>query len=240
MAETTDILLPPPFRLLQDRTGTAAALARAAAEAGAEPGTMAWTRDAALFDCAVVLAPGMPLATARPMLHVGMVALGDTLAVLAPPNRPIGHRWPDRVMVDGAGIGRLALAAPAGAAPDAVPDWLVLAVTLRIAFDAGDTAPGRRPDSTALVEEGFEGVEGAVLIESFSRHLLYWTDRWERDGFAPVGETWLARLDRPDPDRRYRLDPASGDLLLLEEGGLPPSRATLAEALAASAPSEER
>lgn len=230
-----DILLPPPFELRMIASGDALAAARDAVAAGAGAGTLVWAPRPDLFDCAVVLEPETPLVKARPVIHVALVALGDTLAALGPPNKPIAYGWPDRIAVDGGTVGGVRLVAPPDAAADAVPDWLVVGATLRLAFDAQHT-PGQDPGRTALHEEGFGDLDAPMLVESFSRHLLYWMDRWESDGFVPVGETWLSRLaDRPGGDgAKHGLDPVTGDLLILDGASPRPQRRPLDAALAAS------
>lgn len=235
MAFATDgLLLPPLYRLLTIDAGEALPRACAAATDGADAGTLVWARRADLFDCAVVLEPEMPLDRARPVVYVAMLGLGDALAALGPPQTPINYAWPDRVEVDGGVVGGVRLAAPPAAAGDAVPDWLVLGATLRIA-GRDPTEPGRQVARTALLEEGFEDLDAPTLLESYSRHLLYWMNRWEAEGFAPVGEAWLSRLSGSGDDGAVKrgLDPAAGDLLLLDGAAPRPRRQSLAAALAA-------
>src|SRR2546422_527345 len=92
--------LPPPFRLLALReVGDAVAHARAhAAELGA--GTLVFVGRFDLAEFAVVLEPDEPLAAARLAFYAGMVALGNALAALAPPEKPITIAWPDAVNID--------------------------------------------------------------------------------------------------------------------------------------------
>src|SRR5215831_1756696 len=89
--------LPPPFRLITLReVGDAFAHAqRIAATEGA--GTLVHVGRFDLAEFAVVLEPEEPLCIARRALYAGVVALGDALAVYAPPERPIGFEWPGAV-----------------------------------------------------------------------------------------------------------------------------------------------
>jgi hypothetical protein len=102
--------LPPAFRLVTLRElGDAAAHARKIApKAGA--GTLVWVRrfDAAEF--AVVLEPSEPLKSARRAIYAGMAALGDALAIQAPPEVPISFDWPDAIRIDAALVGGCRLA----------------------------------------------------------------------------------------------------------------------------------
>src|SRR5262245_48684055 len=93
--------LPPPFRLITLReVGDAFAHAqRVAPTEGA--GTLVQVGRFDFVEFAVVLEPEEPLSTARRTLYAGLCALGDALAVHAPPERPISFDWPDAVRVDG-------------------------------------------------------------------------------------------------------------------------------------------
>src|SRR5271169_6930556 len=87
--------LPPPFRAVALReVGDAFAHAiRIAPDSGA--GTLVHVGRFDLAEFAVVLEPEEPLRTARRTLYAGMAALGDALAALAPPEKPISFAWPD-------------------------------------------------------------------------------------------------------------------------------------------------
>src|SRR5690349_17339066 len=123
--------LPPPFRLLTLReAGDAFAHGMSiAAEAGA--GTLVWVGRFDLVEFALVLEPDEPLRTARRTVYAGMSALADALLAHAPPEKLITFDWPDAIFVEGGLIGGSRLGWPAGAAEDAVPDWLVFGATLR-------------------------------------------------------------------------------------------------------------
>lgn len=225
--------LPPLFHgITLGEGGDAFAHATAiAAEAGA--GTLVLARGGLAFDCAVVLEPAMPLARARIALHVGLTALADTLALIAPPEHPIGFRWPDTVMIDGARLGGVRLAhAPVAdniqAGDLQAPDWIVLNAMLRLAEPPG-IETGAFLDRTSLEQQGFEEVDAPRLAERFARHLMAGLYTWQEEGFAKVAETWLARLADPEAAQRG-LDP-SGDLLLRDAAGVE-TRRPLAPALA--------
>ncbi|MFQ3622892.1 MAG: biotin/lipoate--protein ligase family protein [Acetobacteraceae bacterium] len=220
--------LPPLYRevALREAGDAFAHACRIAAASGA--GTLVWSRSPRLLDVAVVLEPAMPLARARAALFVGLGALADALAVHAPPENPIRFVWPDLVEINGAAAGGVRLAW-ADVAEGGVPDWLVVHAGLRLAFDEG-VEPGSRPGVTSLAEEGFGGVEAGLLVESFARHLMAGLHDWLDQGFRPLAERYLSRLDRPRAARRG-LDP-SGDLVLVgEDGG--DRRLALGPALAA-------
>lgn len=168
---------------------------RRAASGDAGAGDVFWSQSHDDLDVATVLEPEVGASEAREMLFVAMVALGDCIGALSPPEVGIFYRWPGMVLANGAEVGRvqLALADPdAGLAP---PQWLVVHVTLAIhpARDAPD--PGADIDCTTLWDEGCGGLNRNTLLESYSRHLKTWIHRWETEGARPVREAWLARAE---------------------------------------------
>jgi len=221
--------LPPGFREVALReAGDAFAHAKAiAGEEGA--GTVVHVGRFDLAEFALVLEPDEPLRTARRALYAGSVALGDALAVFAPPERPVEFVWPDTVQVDGGLVGGVRLAWPRGAAEDAVPDWLVFGVMIRTVA-IGETEPGLRPISAALDEEGFDDVGAGRLAESFARHFMVALDAWKEAGFGVVARNYLERLAR-EPGVRREIDD-NGDLLIRRTPPAPAERLALLPKLA--------
>ena len=203
--------LPPPFRLvaLREAGDAFAHASNHADELGGGSVVFVGRYDIAEF--AVVLEPEEPLAGARRVFYAGMVALGDALAALAPPETPIEIAWPDALHIDGGLVGGGRLGWPDDAAEGAVPDWLVFGAVIRIAPLRRDE-PGMHKLGTALADEGFGDVGAERLVEGFARHLMAGLDRWQEAAFAPLAADYLARL-RPEPGARRSLD-ASGDLLI--------------------------
>jgi biotin-(acetyl-CoA carboxylase) ligase len=201
-----------------------------AAERGA--GTLAWVRSAARAEAAVVLEPEMPLAAARLAFLAAANALADALAAFGPPEIPVEFAWPGRLLVNGAGCGTVRLAAPPGAAEDAMPDWLVVGMEVRLTLSL-PMEPGEVPDLTALTEEGWEPLSATELTAAWARHLMAGLDDWQARGPKRLSERYLARLaeSRDLPGLRRGIDPATGDLVLEQEGAR--SRRALAEALRA-------
>lgn len=223
--------LPPLFRPLALReAGDAFAHACAhAAELGA--GALVHVGRFDLAEFAVVLEPDEPLRAARRALYAGMVALGDALAALAPPEKPIAIDWPDAIYVDCGLVGGGRLGWPDDTAEDAVPDWLVFGAMIRTASPGGGE-PGLHPLATALDAEGFQDAGPERLVEGFARHFMAATDRWREDGFAAVGRDYLARL-KPERGARYDIG-ENGDLALRRAAGV--TRRRLRQALAAEIP----
>ncbi len=219
-----------PLREAGDAMARATALA---AEHGA--GTLAWVRSSARIEAAVVLEPEWPLAAARGVVFAAVSALADALAAFGPPEVPVTFRWPAAVFIHGGQIGTARIAWPAGAAADAVPDWVVVGVEARLAFPRG-WEPGHGLHQTALAEEGWnlEEATNAELTAAWARHLMANLAALARpDGFRRMAERFLARLESDErmEGARRGLDPATGDLVLDRDGGR--SRLSLLEALGA-------
>jgi hypothetical protein len=202
---------------------------RVAAQEGA--GTLVHVGRFDLAEFAVVLEPAESLRTARRAIYAGLAALGDALAVHAPPERPLTFDWPDAVRVDGALVGGARLGWPPDCDEEAPPDWLVFSAMIRTVA-MGEGEPGLRPLASALDEEGFD-LDGGRLLESFSRHFMTALDAWQAHGFDELAKGYLARLP---PARGVRREIAeNGDLLLRPmasvTGGKDAGRHSLVEAL---------
>lgn len=212
-----------PFRHLGD--GDLAADAAQAAAAGADPASLFWRDSAERMECAIVLAPDRPLSEALAAVHIGMVALGDCLGALVPPQVEVLFGWPDRLLVNGALAGGITLTVDPAAwenrQGDPVPDWAVLSVTLAMTPDAGAPEPGLIRQRTTLFDEGCGELTTGDLLESFSRHFLLWTNRYVTDGFRPIAENWLPRAaKRGAPvELNFANKSWSGTLLGLDESG---------------------
>ena len=206
--------LPPLYRAIGLRE-VGDAFARAVEIAPIEgAGTLVWTRRFDLVEVAIVLEPDEPLATARRAFFAGMNAAADALAAHCPPDKPIMFAWPDTILLDGGLIGGARLAWPHDADEREPPAFLVFGLMLRLMMHSGagsrDYAAPR--DHTSLEAEGFEILDPAAVIASFSRHLMAEIDRWQSEGFGKVGADYLARLS-PEKGARRGID-GNGDLLV--------------------------
>jgi biotin-(acetyl-CoA carboxylase) ligase len=174
-----------------------------AAEAGA--GTLVWAPAPDVLALAVVLEPDAPLPDARRAFFVGMAALGDALASACAPEREILFDWPDGVFYDAARLGGARIAFAPGD-EGVVPDWAVFGVEL-IRARPGLPEAGLKPQSTSLMEEGFDPDD--VIVESFARYLMLYADHWTHSGFGPIVESYLNRLRGAGREARIGRD---GDL----------------------------
>ncbi|SLN60560.1 biotin/lipoate--protein ligase family protein [Oceanibacterium hippocampi] len=190
--------LPPLFHpvILTDPSATLDAAATAAAD-GADPGTLFWAPDPSRAIFAVVLGPENEMRVSRGVVHVAALALGSALGALIPPEVAVTYRWPDRIIVNGLPAARLALLGPE-AAESAVPDWLVLGVSVAIGGELPPPDAQGRLRSTTLEAESCIGLRPDMLIASFARYLMSWMRRWEEDGFEMIATEWLGRADGRD------------------------------------------
>lgn len=186
------------------------ACARAAAGAlGA--GDVVWSRNASRLDMAIVLEPDVPLERAVQMMPLAMVAAGDCIGALTPPQVGVTFGWPDKINVNGAAAGLVRAGVDGGAALDEIPRWLVIGIRLRLRREAGEGEPGDTPDVTWLAEEGGGELTRTDLIESYSRHLLTWINTWQDDGFHAVHDSWMFRA--ADRDSETTVVAAEGQII---------------------------
>jgi BirA family transcriptional regulator, biotin operon repressor / biotin---[acetyl-CoA-carboxylase] ligase len=124
-----------------------------------------------------------------------MVACGDAVGAIGPPELALQYRWPTTILANGAQVGRARLALPAASDPAAVPAWMVAGVEMAMLGAPDRLEPGLLPEQTTLWDEGCADMDPVSLVESISRHFLAWLNIWQDDGFAPVHEAWLARCE---------------------------------------------
>lgn len=181
-----------PFAVKSPDDPVSAALV-AIGKGEAEAGSLYWARATSAAHCAIVFEPEHPLSTSAQALVVGMVAIGDAIGAIGPPNLGITYGWPGAIYANGATVGEMHLLAPAGLQTADTPEWLILELNIAIKSDQVTHEPGEDASRTELWEEGAGDLDRTRIIESFSRHLLTWLDTWEADGFRQVHELWVFR-----------------------------------------------
>lgn len=182
----------PPLMWGEDAPGDAFDHAVARATLGCDAGLVAYRLGAQTLETALVFAPEVPLAKAMAMFPLCGVGLQNALGALAPPEVSVHLGWEGKMYINGARCGEFRAVA-SDTAPDQVPDWLVIGFTLPLVPPSEET--GLTPDQTALFAEGCADVSPPALVESWSRHVLNWLNRWETEGVAPLHAEWrgLAR-----------------------------------------------
>ena len=153
------------------------------ASKGCDAGTILYDISPENLRAAIVLAPEVPLGHAAAMLPLTAVAVQNALGALGPPEMPVHLQWDGPIRVNGALCGHVK-AASGGDDPTQVPPWLVTGFTLT--FARPNVQGGTTPDETDLYSEGCGDLSPTQFLESWSRHLLNWINRWEDDGMEPL------------------------------------------------------
>lgn len=161
----------------------------AAALTGCDAGLLVWSRRVDALEAAVVFAPECPLDQAIGVSFAVASGLVDSLGALAPPEVAVHHVWPGSFKVNGADCGAMRAAAST-ADPSEEPDWLVIGIEIPH-LPVGDG--GEDPTRTCLYNEGCADLTTLQLLESWSRHMLVWVNRWLDEGLAPLHAAWRER-----------------------------------------------
>lgn len=156
---------------------------------------MVWSRSLERAEMAIVLEPEVTDGRSLQMAPLMLVAAGDSLGALMPPQVPLHFRWPDRLIVNGGEAGRIHICAATVDRPEAAPDWLVVGFGVQVIFPTHGTEPGDMAHRTALVEEGGGDLDRTRILESLAAHLLTWLNIWQDDGFRPVAQSFIDRLE---------------------------------------------
>jgi len=170
------------------------AAVRGAADGRYGAGDLVWSRNAARVELALVLEPDVPLPQALQMGPLMWVAVMESLAAAMPPKTSLLLRWPDLVLVNGGEAGRLHFAVARSSGCE-TPAWLVIGASVQLASLSGEREPGEVIDRTSLVEEGGGDLTSSELLGSIAAHALTWINTWQEEGFAPVHDAWIGRVE---------------------------------------------
>jgi BirA family transcriptional regulator, biotin operon repressor / biotin---[acetyl-CoA-carboxylase] ligase len=182
----------PPLLMGHDVKAPAQPMAEACRLAQAHAlgaGDVVWSRNTARATLAIVLEPEVTLSRALQMAPLLMVALGDCLGALCPPQVAVQYRWPRDIVLNGTPAGEVRIAAPRNP-PDQVPAWLVVGADLEIAAPLEDRRDWSR---TSLAEEAGPDITRTDVLQSVAAHFLTWLNTWGEAGFRPVHDQWLFR-----------------------------------------------
>ncbi|MHA7776655.1 biotin/lipoate--protein ligase family protein [Roseibium sp. M-1] len=209
----SELQFPPLFRG-EALSGGADPVERALALAitGSDPGIVVYNFGGGRLRAGIVFAPEVPLEEAMAILPVCGLGFQAALGTLAPPEVAVHLEWDGRIRVNGAVCGRMHVKA-ATTDPLVQPDWLVLGLELDMANSS--SAPGRDPDRTWLSEEGCGEIGPEQLLECWTRHALYWINRWLDDGPRSVHADWRALV--PSLGEHVEIDGRSGTFVGVDE-----------------------
>jgi BirA family transcriptional regulator, biotin operon repressor / biotin---[acetyl-CoA-carboxylase] ligase len=157
-------------------------------------GDLLWSRSTARAECALILEPEIPLRRAVQMGPLMQVALADCLGALLPPRVGVQFRWPATLLLNGAKAGETRICS-APARREDVPEWLVVGFSLWLTHDFGGREPGEALGETSFAEEGAGELTRTAILQSFAAHFLAWLNLWQDDGFRPVHDAWIGRVE---------------------------------------------
>ncbi|MBU2358189.1 MAG: DUF4444 domain-containing protein [Alphaproteobacteria bacterium] len=183
----TDDVVPPLFKDYTSAGADPWPLACTAAADGTEAGLVIHDLADDRLRAAIVFAPDLPLRQSVAMLPLCGVAFQTALGILGPPALVPQLGCDGAIVVNGGRCGALSIAAGT-ADPAAVPDWLVIGLTLDLA-DAGPDG-GHTPETTTLHAEGCTDVSPAELLAGWLRQILLTLDTWQHDGLADLHTRW--------------------------------------------------
>ncbi len=167
--------------------------ARLAHRAKNGAGDVIWSRSKARTELAIIVEPEVTLARAQQMAPLSMLAMGDALGVLCPPQVSVLFRWPGDIVINGAKAGEVKLAAPR-CPPEEVPRWLVIGMSLQLMHDNHTSEPGEDLERTCLLEEGVGAeVSPSDIIQMIASYWMAGLNAWSDSGAAAYHQRWLFR-----------------------------------------------
>lgn len=179
-------------------------------------GDILWSQDDAHVAAALVLEPEEAVTDAVEMVPLMMVAIGDALGAIGPPNLAITYRWPTTLLANGGEFGKVQL--------HLGQDYAVLGFGLDLLLpeDLQDK-PGLSVHRTALREEGCGDLDRTLIIEAIARHFLSWLDSWQQQGLGSAIAMYRGRMHRVqgalEPLDDQKLIGVGADGAALIEGG---------------------
>ena len=170
--------------------------AKAIAVAGkSETGTVLYSENPEYVEVAIILSPEIPKIKCNQMLYIMMVASGDAIGALAPPEVAVTYAFPGFIFLNRGEAGLVKVEIAPTNDDQSIPDWMVVGLKLRLNNNIEINENEINADLTSLADEGGGYVSRTRAIESLSRHFLAWVSQWEDEGFKPVTEVWNKRRE---------------------------------------------
>ena len=170
--------------------------AKAIAIAGkSETGTVLYSENPEYVEVAIILSPEIPKIKCNQMLYIMMVASGDAIGALAPPEVAVTYAFPGFIFLNRGEAGLVKVEIAPSNDDQSIPDWMVVGLKLRLNNNVEINENEINADITSLADEGGGYVSRTRAIESLSRHFLAWISQWEDEGFKPVTEVWNKRRE---------------------------------------------
>jgi BirA family transcriptional regulator, biotin operon repressor / biotin---[acetyl-CoA-carboxylase] ligase len=170
--------------------------AKAIAVAGkSETGTVLYSENPEYVEVSIILSPEVSKLKCNQMLYIMMVASGDAIGALAPPEVAVTYAFPGFIFLNRGEAGLVKVEVAPSNDDQSIPDWMVVGLKLRLNNNVEINENEINADITSLADEGGGYVSRTRAIESLSRHFLAWISQWEDEGFKPVTEVWNKRRE---------------------------------------------
>jgi BirA family biotin operon repressor/biotin-[acetyl-CoA-carboxylase] ligase len=192
-------VLPTGFTLhAHDEIDSTNEEARRLAAAGAPHGTVVWARrqtagrgrrgrswvsEPGNLFVSFLLRPSRPAAEAAQISFLSALAVGEALDRFRPVDTALAYKWPNDVLLDGSKVSGILLESAAGG-PSGLA-WLVVGIGINLAHHPDDV---ERPAAHVGA-----GAKPEAVLAVLAERLAHWLARWEREGFGPARDVWLAR-----------------------------------------------
>ncbi len=168
---------------------------------------------------AITLAPEVNLLKASQMHHALMIAIGDSIGSLAPPEVAVTYKFPGFLLLNKgiSGFVRLSYDPSNSEKKTSNPDWLIVEANLRLKANFDKMPIEFRMKNTSFLEEGAGFISKTRLIESICKHFLVWINKWEGEGFKPLHNIWSLRHGKEED--YYSIDQEEIYWIGLDENG---------------------
>jgi BirA family transcriptional regulator, biotin operon repressor / biotin---[acetyl-CoA-carboxylase] ligase len=194
--------LPPFYRLVAfDALDSTNEEARRRAREGAAEGLLVWAKEQSAgrgrrgrsfasppgnLYMSVLLRPTRSAVEAAQLSFAGALAVGDAAAALLADAARLSYKWPNDVLIDGRKLSGVLLESQA--AGEGRLDWLVIGIGVNLAsYPTGLEFP-----AISLKAAG-AGISVEALLMAVAERFLFWYERWQAAGFAPLRTAWLSR-----------------------------------------------
>lgn len=127
------------------------------------------------------------------------LAVGEAALSLLPPETPLAYKWPNDVLLAGNKLAGILLESQA--ASDGKVDWLIVGIGVNlVSFPELTEYP-----ATSLAAAGAEIIAPLTMLSAITTRFERWYECWNRDGFAPLRDAWLQRVQGLGEAIRVRL-----------------------------------
>lgn len=171
--------------------GTTVTAARQTAGRGRQSNQ--WTSEPGNLYMTLILRPDVRASDSGQLSFLAAVALADTVAAVLP-DQAVTLKWPNDLLLNGQKAAGILLETEAVAGKKL--DWLVMGIGLNIAH---------APDGAACLNALGAGVTAQEMLGVLRGRIFDLYAEWQRAGFAPIRDAWLARAAHIGQEINVRL-----------------------------------